>query len=756
LFVASVIAFSAGIYLQSLYSLPFTALLLSALLSILLALLGGRASRRVSSIFIIVAFALTGAMRLSLLENRQVIAAESGKKQVFIGSVVESAPHLKTLSLSFPEEMKGMRVAFLTGLDLSLSDEVRLSAVLVNLDPTFRNPGTTSWRLTKRIEGIHYQIKGDVLSIRPGNDWIGRLRRYFRKNIDESGARHSDILKALTVGDRTAIPPEKNNLFTRTGTSHVLAISGFNVGIITGFFFFLVRLIIRRVRRFRLSGSDTRYAALLVIPSPFIFMLIAGAGVSVIRAAIMTGLFMIAVFLEREKDFYATTALSALVILLIYPQSLFTPSFQLTFASLLSIVMFMTRLFPVMTRMKSRPLAWTASTIFSTAAATLGTAPIVIHYFFGINLICIIHNLITIPLIGIGATVCALVGMLLPVGRQLLLLGGFFVDVNMWILKALDVGYIFPIIRPNFLDVLLYYGALITALNLGRIRLAKLLLPMFLLFVAIQALVFYHERFNQDLHVHFIDVGSGDATLIEVPGGTRILIDGGGFPGSDFDVGQRVIAPFLLHRKVGRLDYVINTHPHADHIGGLPSVLRDFHVSHLVTSGPFPNNPAFLRLAEIARSRRIPHLIWREGDGIKIGDFRLRTLHPQAGQQPGDLNNASLVLRIDYRKTSFILPGDIRNDVEGQLVLSGLPLRADILKLAHHGSSLSNSPAFVYAVRPGLTILSTSGKQKGLPGREVVRKIQRLDLPILRTDRHGLIEVHSDGSRIRWKTYARD
>lgn len=756
MFVASVLSFCTGIYLQNLHPLPFAPLFLSALLLVLLALVAGWASQRLSLIFVLVAFVLTGAMRLSLLEERPQIVTGDGKERSFVGSVVESSPQLKVLSLSFPEEMRGMRVAFLTGLELSVSDEVRLSGVLADLNPTFRNPGVTSWRLAKRIEGIHYQIKGTVLSAMPGSGWVGRLRRYFRRNIEQSGAQHGDILKALTIGDRAAIPPEKNDLFMRTGTSHVLAISGFNVGVVTGFFFFVVRLILGRARRLRLSGRDARYASLLAIPFPFIFMLIAGAGVSVIRAAIMSVVFMIALFLERQKDFYATTALAALVILLIYPHSLFAPSFQLTFMSLLFIVMFMSRLFPVLIRMKNRLLAWSLSTVLSTAAAALGTAPIVIYYFFGINPISIIHNLVTIPLLGIGATVSALLGMLLPEGRQLLLLGGSLVELNMRILRGLDVGYLFPIVRPGFLEILLYYGVVVSALSLGKKRLARLLLPVFFVLLSVQVFVAYHERFGKDLRIHFIDVGSSDATLIEAPEGVRILIDGGGFPGSDFDVGRKVITPFLLSRRIGRIDYVINTHPHADHIGGLPSILRDFHVSHLITSGFFPDNPAFLRLIEIAKMRRVPHHIWKEGEGFRIGEFSIRVLHPPIGQQPDDLNNTSLVLRIDYGKNSFILPGDIQKEIEESLILSDLPLRADVLKLAHHGSSSSNSPAFIYAVNPHLTVLSAGGAQRGPPGREVLGRIERLNVPILRTDKHGLIEVHSDGSKIGWKTHAND
>jgi len=490
----------------------------------------------IAIVLALTAFTLTGAMRLAFTEASQVLPQDERQQTIFHGSVAESSSQLKVLLLSRPMELRGMRVVLLSDIDVQVSDEIQLFGTIKDLNPTFKNPGMRSWKLLKRMEGINYQITGNVLTVTPGNGWIGPLRRYFRRNIEASGAVNGDILKALTIGDRASIPNDKNELFMRTGTSHVLAISGFNVGIISGFFFFLVRAALRRVRRFRLSGRDTRYASLFVIPFPFVFMLVAGAGVSVIRATIMTIVFMAALFLERDRHFYNTTALAALVILLIYPHSLLTPSFQLTFVSLLFIVMFMERVFPILRKVRSRLATWSASTILSTAAATLGTAPIVIYYFYGMNPFCIMHNLITIPLLGVGATAAALVGMVSPAGHYLLTTAGYLAEINIRILQFIDFGYIFPLIRPTFAETLIYYGLIMTLLYLDRKVAAALLILVFIPLAVTRVYVDYRQRFNKDLRIHFIDVGMGDAALLEIPGGIRALIDGGGFPGSDFDV----------------------------------------------------------------------------------------------------------------------------------------------------------------------------------------------------------------------------
>lgn len=754
MFIASVLAFCAGIYLEAILHLPVSSLFFLTLAGAVSVPFLIHRANRIAVFLILACFLLAGSARLAFLNPGQVIGDEERGDALYEAAVVESSPRIKVLSLSKPVELKGMRAVFLTAPDLQTGQEVRIFGRVRDLVPSFNNPGTTSWKWLKRLEGITYEVRGRLLSVSPARHLVARMRSYFKGNIEASLARHTDILKALTIGDRTSVPEDKNNLFLRTGTSHVLAISGFNVGIISGFFFLFARTLLRRIKLLRMSGRDTRYASLLTIPFPFIFMFVAGAGVSVIRATIMIIVFMLALFLEREKHFYNTMALAALIILILYPHSLFTPSFQLTFLSLLFIVMFMEKLLPLMQRLKKKILTWSLSTILSTAAATLGTAPIVIYYFYGINPFCLVHNLVTIPLIGVAATTLSLMGMAFPYGHSLLLAAGMITDVNIRVLQSLDFGYLYPLVRPTFSEILLYYGLVLALLYSGRRHVAAILFFILIPLSVIQVYVDYRERFNEDLRIHFIDVGMGDATLIEAPGGMRMLIDGGGFHGSDFDVGKYVITPFLLSRKVLHIDYVVNTHPHDDHAGGLPYILRHFSVSNLVTSGPFPSDTKFLELERAARERGIPHLIWKRGEIMKReGDFRITVLHPARGSAYENLNNSSLVLKIGHGDKAILLPGDIDTGIEEKLALSGAPLRADVLKLAHHGSASSNSFAFIEAVGPQLAVLSAARGTKNLPGAAAVQRYTALSIPVLSTYGHGLVEIRSDGKKIRYRTY---
>ncbi len=754
MFVASVLAFCCGIYLQALYGLRLAPLLLAAL-AVTAALPFVARSSKAFALLLLAGFMLCGGARLAFIDLSQKASPEDdGGRQVYEGTVVESAARVKVLALSGPARLAGMRVVFFSSLDLPLSDRVRVFGAIRPIVPGFKNPGSLSWKWLKRLEGVSYEVRGKVLSTTAGSDPIASMRRYFKQNIERSCAPEADILKALTIGDRAAVTQEKNDLFLHTGTSHILAISGFNVGVISGFFFFLARAALRRIRRLRMSGKDRRYAALITIPFPLVFMLVAGAGVSVIRAAIMIAVFMLAVFLERERDFYNTTALAALAILLVYPHSLLTPSFQLTFISLVFIVMLVRRAFPLMIRIKNRVALWSLSTVISTAAATLGTAPIVLYYFYGINPLSVLHNLVTIPLMGVAATVLGLVGMTTPWGWPLLFAAGKITGVNLALLHALDFGYLYPLVRPTFSEMALYYAILIALVHLNRRHVPALLICVLLPLSAVQVYADYRQRYNTDLGVFFIDVGQGNAALVEGPGGLRVLIDGGGYPSSDFDMGRQVIAPFLLYRKIRTIDCVVNTHPHADHVGGLAYVLRNFHVSRLVTGGLYPAEQKSRELIETAAAMGVERSIWKKGDGLARGAFRMDVLHPAGPVSWDDPNNSALVFKIRYGENAFLLPADIESDVEGNMVVSGLPLRSDVLEVPHHGSAASSSLPFIAAVGPRLAIVSTAeGHIKNLPSNEALRRYAALSIPVLRTDRQGCIEVRSDGRRITWRTY---
>jgi competence protein ComEC len=754
LFVIAVLAFILGIYLQALYTLP--SLPCAILLFCLTALTPFLLPRKhlAAPLLILACFAMAGMLRLGMAspESKDVTIDEG--KSVYEGLVVQASPNTKVIRLSYPAGTSGLKVVFRSSDSLIINDRVRVYGEIREINLTFNNPSLTPWKWLKRLEGVSYELRGITISSLRGRDPIQATRDRIRKRIETSGAMHPHVIKALTIGDTTGLDEQTKTLFLRTGTSHILAISGSNIGIITAFFFFLARIALRRCStRLRLRGDDTRYASLLSIPFAIVFMLIAGSSIPTIRATIMITVFMLALFFERGRNVINTIALSALIILLVYPHSIFMPTFQLTFMSVLFLVIATQRFYTVI-HARNRPVKWVLSSILMTVAATIGTLPIVIYHFYGMNPLSVIHNLIAVPLMCVIALPISLLGIILPYGELLLRVAGRVLDLNMHLLEYLNFGYIYPIIRPDLMEIALYFCLILSIIYIGR----KPVLLFFLIIVlpvsGIQGYLSYKDRFHDGLVVNFLDVGLGDALLLEGPGGTRILIDGGGYYRGDYDIGKSIITPILLSKKIRTLDYVINTHPHGDHIGGLPYILQHFDVRTFVSGGYYAQEGRFMDLLQIARNKGIHFDQWNSGHELTLKKgLRISVLNPDPDFAADDLNNASLVLKVAYKNNSFLLTGDIDLDIEEKLVLERRELRSNILKVPHHGSKNSNSLVFVRSVMPNLAVLSVGSGVKGLPGRETLRTYERLRIPLLRTDRHGFIQVRTDGSRITYRTF---
>jgi competence protein ComEC len=758
LFVLSVLSYISGIYLQAVCSFPTLPLLLLLFLSaILIPILRLRHTLHDVVIpLILVCFMVTGMVRLEIDRIQTAPVSITADKELYEGLVIETSSNTKVIRLSRPVHLRGLKVIFRNSDALDINDSVRVFGEIRELALTFNNPSLTSWKWLKRLEGISYQVKGTLLTVLPGESLIHGWRKKLREKVDRSGAQWAPVIRALTIGDTTGLDDETKGLFLRTGTSHILAISGSNIGIVTAFFFFLARLAIgRSSRKLRLRGDHIRYASLLSIPFAFIFMLIAGSGIPTIRATIMIAVFMLAVFFERSRHVVNTIALSGLIVLVIYPHSLFMPTFQLTFMSVLFLVLFTGRLYPLLIRL-NRPVKWLFSSVLMTAAATIGTLPIVIYHFYGVNPFSLIHNLISVPLMCIIAMPLSLVGLVIPYGESLLRLSGDILNLNMVILRHLDAGYIFPIVRPNLSEILLYFLVILGVLHAQRRPVLLLLLLLILPLSLLQVYFTYRDRFHNDFRLNLLDVGLGEAILVEGPKGVRLLIDGGGFYRGDYDVGKSIIAPILLARKIRTLDCVINTHPHGDHVGGLPYIMKNFQVKRFATSGYFIREGGFLEMLKLVREKGIRFERWKEGESHFFGpDLKILVLNPPSDPSPENLNNASLVLKLGSKGRSLLLSGDIDRELEEQLILSGIDLRADILKVPHHGSKNSSGPAFIRSVAPRIAVMSTGRGIQGLPSEETLQNYSRLSIPLLRTDRDGFVQVAFKEQGITWSTYQR-
>lgn len=754
--VIAAFSFACGIYLNAFYDIPLKLLVSPLVLILLFIPFFIRNSGCLPAFLIIICFILAGMTRLGVTTIAQTTTnLDGGTKEVYVGFVTESSPNTKIVKLTCPSEAVALKVILRTPQSLNINDVIKVFGELREVHPTFKNPYLLSWKWLKKLEGVSYELRGTVISITPGNHFIHGIRRSLRQKIDDSHAQHTGVIKALTIGDTTGLDDTTKKLFLRTGTSHILAISGSNIGIVTAFFFFIARLIIGLIRTLRLRGDDTRYAALATIPFAFAFMLIAGSGVPTMRATIMIAVYMLSIFIERERNIFNTIALSALVILLIYPHSLFTASFQLTYASVVFIILFAQHIFPLL-KTTNWLLKWLSLSVGMTISATIGTLPIVLYHFYGVNPFSVLHNLIAVPLLCIIAMPLSLLGAVLPWGEHLLRIAGEVLATTINILTCLDWGYIYPIIRPNLFEIALYFFLFFVLLHIRK----KIIFAFMVLFVLPLVLGYmgysYFERFNNDLRVNFIDVGNGDAILVEAPDGMRMLIDGGGFHTGEFDVGKSILTPILLSKKILTIDYVINTHPHGDHLGGLPTVIRDFTVKNFATGCYFISQERFVDLIKLLKERRIPLTTWKKGNRFLLKNGSEITIFSPGPETATDnLNDASLIMRIKHKNFTTLFAGDVGSDIEEGLVFSGSDLRADVLKIPHHGSRHSSSSEFLAAVKPKIAVLSVGKGIPGIPSREALKRYDAFSIPVLRTDRDGMIQIRKRDNVIVYSTHER-
>lgn len=784
LFLISVIAFVAGIYIEAIYPVPLMVSLITCLFFLCFIPIALRRTHRIAYLMILICFILAGMIRLGIVtENRpeanlnkteflkpvantngntrnpSFINGRDGKvsneeMNIYEGLITEASPNTKIVKLISPELSRGLRVILRTQDNLTINDRVKIFGYMKELTLTFKNPSMTSWKWLKRLEGISYELKGTIISVIAGESYIEAWRKFLAKRIDDSGTRYSGIIKALTIGDTTGLDEKTKELFLKTGTSHILTISGSNIGIVIAFFFFIARMLLRTSLLLRLRGDDKKYAALFSIPFAILFMLTAGSSIPVIRATIMITVYMFALYFERTRHIENTVALSALVILMIYPHSIFMPTFQLTFVSVFSIILF-TKTFYHYAQAWHPVFKWSFSSILITVSAMIGTFPIVLYHFYGVNPIAFVHNIIAVPLMCVIAMPLALVGMLIPYGEYLLRLSGEIISITLFILNHLNWGYIYPLVRPTLFETMSYFIIIVSLFYIKE----KLVRFIFIFILAPALFVYSYtvvkERFyNNDICFNFIDVGLGDAILVEAPQGMRMLIDGGGFYSGDFDMGKSVLTPVLLSKKVLSLDYVINTHPHSDHYGGLLYILNHFQVKRFITATYLVSDPAYNEILTAAKKKNIPIELWKRGDAVILNNkAELRVLNPPQGLTIENLNNRSLVINIQYGKNNFLLTGDIETAVEEQLIFSDFPLYADVLKIPHHGSKYSSSPYFLHATKPVVAVMSVGPGIKGIPSEEALERYRSLSIPVLRTDRDGLIRVCSDGERISYCTY---
>jgi competence protein ComEC len=577
------------------------------------------------------------------------------------------------------------------------------------------------------------------------------------------------LYKAILIGDRSGVPPKTLEQFKATGTMHLLAISGLHMGLLAAMLIGTLGWLLRRSTRLILYLPVWKITALVAVIPLAGYALIAGFQAPVVRALIMTMVFLLAVLADRQWHVSTNIAIAALIMLIWQPVKLLTVSFQLSFAAVIAISLILPRLWSLLspgpaatltTKCKGRVLAALAVSV----AATLGTLPLLLFYFNRFSPVSPLATLVVEPFLCLWALTAGLLAcLLLPLSAGLagLLLktGAVGLTVSDWLTAAFATLPFSSVwfSTPSGFEIAGLFILPVALCLRKRFQITGPLVGLALLLLIAPSLVLQmKQRFDQHTRVTVLDIGQGSAVLIELPGGGAVLIDGGGYRSERFDPGEGIIAPFLWRKRITRLDAVVISHPHADHYNGLPFIIERFQPGIIWLNGRPGTEQNYQLLLELAAAADIPIRVPEAGTVLFAGEeYRLvniAALHLGDGRP--DPNEESLVLRLEHGNISFLFPGDIGVESEKKLLAEYGDLKVDVLLAAHHGSPGSNSPEFLTAVAPCYlpVAVGSSGSFHTRVERQMELWRQQGIIP-LPTAACGTVTFSTDGRQLHVATF---
>jgi competence protein ComEC len=802
--IAISLAWVAGIFLGSLYNIPLL-LSLSGLLPLSLVFIF-RKSTRALIFFAICFFTFFGAAFFSQTTLSDKLDGDDLNTQDIrqIKGQISSVPEVQDTYTRFELSVTGVKeetawyafkgnILILVPLypEYHYGDKISVTGTLEK-PPVFDDFDYQAYLAKKEIYFTLYHPQIEILEKATEFDfyvWINNLRETLSSKLSAALPEpQASLAQGIVLGIRSTIPDSLKTNLSITGTAHILAISGVNLSIIAGL------LVVLGIWIFGRRHYIYVWLALLMI---CFYVLITGMQTPVIRAAIMASIFLFAELLGRQKNIFAALCLSAAIMTGINPDILFEVSFQLTFAAMIGLIFITPLLQDYFNKVISRKigeegfivktLTLIIDSLCITFGATMAVWPIIAYNF---NIFSIVGPISTIlitpvlaPIIILGSAVAGIGIFSPPIAQIVGWAAWLFLSYMIWVVNIFSS---FPFAafntgKINYNLAWIYYFILITALavkiNFQKLRrLSSNLIPriidgfnlvadgftglrvklILIPLLIIAGLTTYSAASLPDsnLHVSFLDVGEGDAVLIQ-NGNQNILIDGG--PGSQavcLGLGSKL--PFWDRS----IDIMILTHPHLDHLGGLIEVLKRYKIKKLLMPDLVSDSPFYQEFLGMISLNQIPTESARTGQKIILNNnTSMEVLNSPSniiGISGDDLENSGIVLRLTRNQISFLFTADISFPAEDRILEQQADLKTTILKVAHHGSETSTGSRFVSATQPSIAVISVGAENTfGHPGEQLISRL--IDSTgsqdnIYRTDRSGTIEFTTDGQKLWVKT----
>ena len=657
---------------------------------------------------------------------------EGKKEGVFYAKVISEAEE-KNYVYSYQAEIDNKKFILYIPKDvekLEYGSIIKINAQYTEATRD-RNYGGFNYKTylrTKKIYGI-FNVE-DAEIVKNGSDnIIIKLRKYIKSKLREKLKKeNSELAISLIVGDRLHISSEVEDNFKKANLMHMLAISGAHFSYVI----LIATFISNRLQHKRLGQ-------LIQIIAIIFFMNLTGNTASVVRAGIMSILLIGSSICKRQNDSLNNIAISAIIQIINNPYIIFDSGFMLSYSGVLGIILFYKR---ISEHIHFKSIALTIS-------ANIFIIPIMIYNFHTISGSFIISNICASWLLGI-IIILEFISLCIPIKLLYMILDLLI----MMLRKIAEICANIPFAQMYVPRYAIFFVIVIYILIFCRkLKCKKYVYSFLTIGVSILLIVNFTDVYQDRMRINFIDVGQGDSCLIRYKG-TNIMIDSGGSlsknkDGKSYDIGENVLNNYLLNRGITRLDYIMASHFDEDHSQGFIFLLKNMKVKNVIISEQYKTSSIYEQFKQICKKQNIQIIYVKSGDEIRIKDLAFKILHPKSKENQiseNPLNNNAIVCMVRYKNRRILFTGDIEKVAENEMVKEYTNgLKADILKVGHHGSKTSTTKEFLDLINPSVALIGVGQNNKfGHPNEDVIKRLEEKNIQIYRTDEMGEISVIID------------